>query len=79
MYITYDPEADAAYINLTEADLTSGRATFPAEAPNNTEGDVLTDWKDGKLVGIEVIGARALLHQDLLDQARPPGKRPPSP
>jgi uncharacterized protein YuzE len=27
------------------------------------------DWKDGKLVGIEILSASALLHADLLDEA----------
>jgi uncharacterized protein YuzE len=70
--IEYDTAVDAAYIYLTEAELTPGRDTIPAHGPPGVEGEVILDWKDGKLVGIEVLGARALLRPDLLDQATPP-------
>jgi len=30
---------------------------------------VVLDWKDGKIVGLEVLDAAALLHPDLLAQA----------
>jgi hypothetical protein len=30
---------------------------------------VVIDWKDGRLVGIEVLDANQRLHQDLLDEA----------
>jgi hypothetical protein len=32
-------------------------------------GDVLLDFRDGVLVGVEVLGARSLLAEDLLAQA----------
>ena len=32
------------------------------------------DWKDGKIVGLEILGAAALLHPDLLAQAKLPGE-----
>jgi hypothetical protein len=36
---------------------------------------VVMDWKDGKIVGLEVLDASSLLHADLLGQAkRPPGR-----
>jgi uncharacterized protein YuzE len=76
VHIEYDPEADAAYVSLTDTELATGRDTFPAEGPEGVPGEVLTDWKDGKLVGIEILGARALLHEDLLAQATPPGEKP---
>jgi hypothetical protein len=31
------------------------------------------DWKDGKIAGLEVLDASALLHADLLAQAERPG------
>jgi hypothetical protein len=34
---------------------------------------VIMDWKDGKIVGIEVLTASSVLHADLLAQAQPPG------
>jgi uncharacterized protein YuzE len=27
------------------------------------------DWRDGKLVGIEILSASSLVHKDLLDEA----------
>jgi uncharacterized protein YuzE len=35
---------------------------------------VVLDWKDGKIVGLEVLDASALLHPDLLAQAARPGQ-----
>ena len=39
------------------------------ELPEGVSGDVLLDFKDGVLVGIEVLGALSLLSDDLLSQA----------
>ena len=74
MRITYDPEADAAYIYLTGEPLTPGRDSVACELPDGT-GDltVIMDWKDGKIAGIEVLTASSVLHADLLAQALPPG------
>jgi hypothetical protein len=38
---------------------------------------VVMDWKDGKITGLEVLDASALLHADLLAQARRPGQPDP--
>ncbi len=67
--ITYDPAADAAYIHLTSGPLSPGRATTQASTPPGTEGVVALDWKDGRLVGIEILDASTRLHHDLLDEA----------
>ena len=69
MRITYDPAADAAYIHLTRDPLTRGRTTTQAPSPPDAEGFIALDWKDGRLVGIEILDASARLHHDLLDQA----------
>jgi uncharacterized protein YuzE len=66
--ITYDKDANAVYIRLTDADLEPGRTTLPAELPSGLEGWVVLDWKDDRIVGIEVLDANIRLHQDLLDQ-----------
>jgi len=34
---------------------------------------VVLDWKDGRIVGLEVLGASKLLHEDLLSEATPIG------
>jgi len=67
--ITYDPAADAVYIHLTGTPLSPGRATLQAPTPPGTSEFVALDWKDGRLVGIEILDASTRLHPDLLDQA----------
>ena len=69
MRITYDPGGDAVYIHLTGQPLTPGRTTIQARTPPAIPGFVALDWKDGRLVGIEILDASARLHHDLLDQA----------
>lgn len=46
----------------------------PLPAPPGMSVMVNMDWKDGKIVGLEVLGASELLHQDLLTQAVRPGR-----
>src|SRR5262245_32351619 len=60
--VTYDPEADAAYIYLTEEQLKPGRDSIPVGTPEGTQAMVVMDWKDGKIIGLEVLDASALLH-----------------
>ena len=69
MRITYDPDADAVYIHLTGDPLTQGRTTIQAPMPPGTEGFIALDWKDGRLVGIEILDATRHLHDDLLQAA----------
>ncbi|HEX6355412.1 DUF2283 domain-containing protein [Actinophytocola sp.] len=69
MRVTYDPEADAAYLYLTDVDLPVGRDSIPLETPANTPAMVVMDWRDGKIVGLEVLDASSLLHPDLIAQA----------
>jgi len=71
--ITYDPGADAVYIHLTGIPLPPGRTTTQAPTPPGVEGFVALDWKDGRLVGIEILDASTRLHPDLLDQAENDG------
>ncbi len=73
MRITYDPKVDAAYIYLTDVELAPGRHTVPLETP--APAMVNMDWKDGRIVGLEVLDASKLLHPDLLAQAISPGER----
>ena len=73
MRISYDPEIDAAYIYFTGQPLESGRDSIPCDAPPGVQAMVVMDWKDGKITGLEVLGASSLLHADLIAQARPPG------
>ena len=75
MRITYDVVADAAYIYLTDEALMPGRDSVPVDPPEGMQAFVVMDWKDGKIVGLEVLDATALLHPDLLASALRPGER----
>jgi uncharacterized protein YuzE len=67
--ITYDRDANAAYIHLTEVASEAGRTTIAAALPPGVDGFVALDWKDNRLVGIEVLDADERLRPDLLEQA----------
>ena len=69
MRITSDPEANAVYIHLTTSQLAPGRVTVQAPMPPGTQGFIALDWKDNRLVGIEILDASSRLHQGLLHQA----------
>lgn len=69
MRITYDRAANAAYIHLTDRSLDSGRNTVIAPTPDDANGTAILDWKDGHLVGIEILDADQALDPDLLEQA----------
>jgi uncharacterized protein YuzE len=69
MRVTYDSQADAAYIFLTDEPLMQGRDSVPCDPPPGVEAMIVLDWKDGRIVGLEVIGASMRLHSDLLAQA----------
>jgi uncharacterized protein YuzE len=70
--VTYDPQADAAYIYLTEESLLPGRDSIPCDTPEGVHAIVVMDWREGKIVGLVVLDASALLHADLLAQAPRP-------
>ena len=53
---TYDPEADAAYIYLAEAEI--------AESEEVADGFVLDFDGEGRIVGIEVLNASRRLKDD---------------
>lgn len=70
MRVTYDAETDAAYVYLTDEELPPGRESVPCEAPEGVQQAwVMMDWRDGRIVGLEVLHASKLLHHDLLDNA----------
>ena len=69
MRITYDRDANAAYIYVTDRTLDTGRDTIIAPAPAGTTATAILDWKDGRLVGVEILDADQTLHQDRLDEA----------
>lgn len=72
MRFSYDPTANAAYVHLTENPLTAGRDSIPLYAPEGDDPMAVTDWKDGRLAGIEILDASHYLFEDLLSHADPP-------
>ena len=59
-------------VDLTDEPLTPGRDSVPVDPPEGMRAMVVLDWKNGKIVGLEVLDAAALLHPDLLRQAVQP-------
>jgi uncharacterized protein YuzE len=59
MRITYDPKADALYIEL--------RRTTPADSRDIEEGVTADLDADGHVIGIEVLHVRERLGRDALD------------
>jgi uncharacterized protein YuzE len=67
--ISYDRDADAAYIRLSPATPSAHRATTQAAMPDGINGFVALDWEDDRLVGIEILDASIRLSHDVLEQA----------
>jgi uncharacterized protein YuzE len=59
--LRYDPEANAAYLRFGKGSV--------AESAELTPGVVLDYDKDGRIVGMEVLGAREKLAADMLRDA----------
>lgn len=74
MRVTYDAKTDAAYLYLTDDPLSPGRDSVPCDVPEGVHAMVVMDWKDGRIVGLEVLDASKLLHRDLLDNAQKMGQ-----
>jgi uncharacterized protein YuzE len=75
--VTYDPDADAAYLNLVDRDLQPGEAVHQSDLGDTPggRGTLIADFdRDGRLLGIEVLGARAVLPPELLHGAPPPAE-----
>ena len=68
MKLTYDDEANAAYLELE--DMVDGTAVENVVVERPGRGDIVLDFDaDGRLLGVEVIGATALLRTTALDAA----------
>jgi uncharacterized protein YuzE len=64
---THDPEADAAYLALSP--IKPGEAVTQEVVPVDG-GDVVLDFnRDGFLLGVEILGAEALLKPEVLVKA----------
>jgi uncharacterized protein YuzE len=64
--ITYDENADAAYIYLVDRELEPGRETIHLDTHDTS---ICLDFKNDQLVGIEILDASVLLPLDLLARA----------
>ena len=69
MRVTYDPQADAAFIYLTQ--VRHGPVTSSTLIDHDTPGGaVIAEFDlDGRLVGIEILGARRLLPPEVISDA----------
>ena len=70
LQITYDAKANAAYVYLTDPQVKQKVShTYPCN-PIEVDGMINLDFDaDGRLIGVEVLDARAKLPQYVLDQA----------
>ena len=70
--VTYDPAVDAAYIYLRHSGRGDAAHTVPVEE-DEAAGEVILDFdRDGRLIGIEVLGARRGLPEGFMDDADRP-------
>lgn len=65
-------DANAVYIHLAGHQLAPGRTTIQAPMPPGAQGFIALDWKDGRLVSIEILDATRHLHDYLLQTAEIP-------
>ena len=71
MKITYDKEVDAAYIRLAPIDAGAVAKTYPCD-PVEVNGMINLDFaRNGRLLGIEIIGASQKLPESVLSMAEP--------
>jgi uncharacterized protein YuzE len=69
--ITYSGSADTAYLYLTDEPLSAGRESIHCDTPEGVDATVIVDWKDGRVVGFQVVGASRCLPAELLEQIQP--------
>jgi uncharacterized protein YuzE len=68
MNVKYDPTVDAAYIRLTDSDVSEVDYTYACD-PKEVGGQVHLDFDaSGRLIGIEVLQASKKLPKSLLGQ-----------
>ena len=78
MKITYDKQADAAYVMIADR-IQDGEAAIQLhsiETPGG-KGEVTLDFdRNGKLLGMEILGAAQVLHPEVLARTEPPTTDP---
>jgi uncharacterized protein YuzE len=73
--VTFDPEANLAYISLLDGNARVGEAVrqLSVAEPGLAAARIVLDLdRDGRLIGIEVFDARESLPVELLDEAQTP-------
>jgi uncharacterized protein YuzE len=71
MRMTFDSQADAAYLAVAPH-IRAGSAVENVVVERDGRGDIVLDFDaDGRLLGVEVIGASALLSAAVLAAADP--------
>ncbi|WP_120519839.1 DUF2283 domain-containing protein [Arthrobacter celericrescens] len=74
MKITYDKEADAAYIQIVD-EILDGEASTQVHSIGTPDdkGEIIIDFDvDGRILGLEILGAKDVLREETLAQARRP-------
>lgn len=64
--LRHDPEVDAAYVTIG-APIRAGEAVrqVPVPLPDDLPGELILDFdRDGHLLGVEILGASALLRAE---------------
>lgn len=68
---TYERESDSAYLEIA-SDVTDGDAVEQVVIERAGQGDVIIDFDAlGRILGVEVIGARSLFSARTLSKASP--------
>ena len=60
--------SDIAYVVFQDIDLSAERLSVPFAAPAGVNAMMLSDWIDGKMVGLQVLDAGRHLPEELLAQ-----------
>jgi len=74
MQVTYDAEANAAYITIAE-EVPAGAATqqLHSIATPGGVGEIILDFDDdNRLIGLEVLNARLVLPENVIRTAKDP-------
>jgi len=72
IHVSYDSSVDAAYISLPDVPQAGSAVHMYACDPIGVDGMINLDFdREGRLIGIEVLGARRKLLPELLESAEP--------
>ena len=66
MRMTYDRVANAFYLYLIDEKPQPGGESVPVDPPEGIQAFVVMDWRDGRIVGLEVLDASGICIQTYL-------------